>query len=285
MNSPTVARRALARILKTAREEAGRTGAQASKYAGIHPGTLSRVENAETKIAPGTAMLLARFYGASEEDCDLVVELARAGRERSWWQRYKSIPTWFDGYIGLETEAREISSYQAELIPGLLQTPDYVRALSKTLITQDSDEEIEQRIALRQDRQKRLSSETAVDFHAVINESALRRRVGGSEAMRIQLAHLVAMSERGNITIQVLSFESGAHAAHEGAFTVMRFPVQKDQKIELPDVTYVEYPQGALYLEEPHTVANFSSIFANVADQALNPEDSVAFIQQVLDEH
>lgn len=284
MNSPTVARRALARILKQAREDAGKTGAQAAKHAGINPGTLSRIENSETKVAPGTAMLLTRYYGAEDDVLDLAVDLAHAGRERSWWQQYKTIPTWFDGYIGLEMEASEIRSYQAELIPGLLQVEEYSRAQSRISVDVHSDEQVEQRTAVRKARQERLRSENPVQLHTVVNEAALHRRVGGTETMRAQLKHLANVSELPNVTLQILGFESGEHPAHQGAFTTLSFPAHMQQRIELPDIVYVEYGAGSLYLEDAHVVDDFSKIFTGVSDRALAPEQSIQLIRDLLDE-
>ncbi|KUP95859.1 helix-turn-helix domain-containing protein [Thermobifida cellulosilytica] len=279
--SPTVARRALAKLLRHRREEAGKTAAQAADYVGMHAATLSRVESATTRIQPGTAQALMRYYGASEDEIAAVFELAHAARQRGWWQKYKDIPAWLDAYIGLETDAETLRSYEVELIHGLLQTEDYAFALAKAGIDVPSDDLARRHASLRMARQKRLI-DAKLHLHAIMSEAALYREVGGPQVMRDQLHQLKVRMALPNVTCQILPFGSGAHASTAGAFAILTFPPSPPPEVAISDVVYVEYGLGALYLEDSSDLHHYRQIFDDLSRRALDPEESVKLVERAL---
>lgn len=260
------------------------TAARAAKYAGMHAATLSKVESATTRIQPGTAQALMRYYGGSEAECDAVFDLAHAARQRGWWQTHKAMPDWFDAYVGLETEARLLRDYQSELIHGLLQTEQYAFHLARAAVDVSSDEEAQAHVALRMARQGRLTADNPVELHAIMNESALYREVGGTETMRSQLAHLRERCELPNVTCQILPYSAGAHAAGYGSFLIMAFPESPHEAITFDEVVYVEYGLGALYLEDSSDVFHFTRIFNDLCSRALNTTQSLKLIERALNE-
>jgi hypothetical protein len=182
-------------------------------------------------------------------------------------------------YVGLEEEASEIRTYEPELIPGLLQTEGYSRAVVLADVEVPPDDEVEQSIAVRMRRQERLQGEDAPKMWVVLNEAALRREVGGPETMREQLRHLIEVSRPNKVVIQVLSYGAGAHPAMDGSFVILRFPEPAD-----PDVAYVQYRRGSLYLEEPSDVGAYAEVFDHLRARALGPDESRALIGRMADQ-
>ncbi len=248
----------------------------------MHAATLSKVESATTRIQPGTAQALMKYYGASEDECEAVFELAHAARQRGWWRTYKATPAWFDAYVGLETEANSLRDYQTELVHGLLQTEEYAFALARAAVDVTSNEEAKEHVALRMARQERLSGDRPLELHTIMNEAALHREVGGAQVMRSQLQQLRERCDLPNVTCQILPFDSGEHPAGYGSFVIISFPAFQHQTITFGDVVYVEYGLGALYLEEPSDIEHFTKIFGGLKDRALNQEKSLALVERAL---
>lgn len=214
---------------------------------------------------------LLTLYGIEAAEREAVLELARQARLKDWWQQYSgAIPEWFQFYVGLEAAASAQRRYESELVPGLLQTERYARAIMSTAPVPE-DDDVERQIAVRMERQKRLTSDDPPNLWLVLNEAVIRRTVGGPEVMRDQLAHLTEMATRKNITLQVLPFTAGAHSAMHGAFCIIQFPAEVDQ-----DVVYLEEQTGALYLEKPEDVHRYSLMFDYLRAHALSPKDSAA---------
>ncbi|MCY9782458.1 helix-turn-helix transcriptional regulator [Nocardiopsis sp. EMB25] len=280
--SPTVARRTLARVLRQRREGARITAAKAAEHAGMHAATLSKVESATTRIQPGTAQVLMKYYGGTDEECDAVFELAHAARRRGWWQTYKTTPAWFDSYVGLETEADTIRDYQTELIHGLFQTEEYAFALARTAVDVVSDDEAREHAALRKARQERLTGNNPPTLDVIMNESALYREVGGPRVMATQLRHLQECCELPRVTCRILPFNAGEHPAGYGSFMILSFPDSGLKAITYNDVVYIEYGLGALYLEDLADVAHFSGIFDGLRERALSREKSLELIERSL---
>lgn len=282
-SSPTVARRTIARVLRDSRL-ASKTSAQAAAaHAGLHQSTLSRIERGEVKVEPGTASLLLELYGVSEEDRKALLEVARVARQRGWWQRYRgAVPEWFDTYVGLETEASQIRTYESEWIPGILQTSAYARNLIELdAIPPESEKETEKRLAVRRERQERIAGSNPVELHAVINEAALHRQVGGPKTMAEQLEYLASAALRPNVTIQVLPYEAGGHPASYGSFVLLDF-----DQIHEHTVVYIEYCGGSLYLEEQEEIATYESMFQRVASaHASNQKISMELIRRAINSH
>jgi transcriptional regulator with XRE-family HTH domain len=279
-SSPTVRRRRLAAELRKLRKDSGKTREQVAEFVGCSPVTVTRIESGQSAPRVADAARMLELYGVTGDRREVLITLAREARRRGWWQQHSGgIPAWFEVYVGLEEEASEIRSYEPELIPGLLQTERYTRAVMLADVVVPPDEEIERRIAVRMKRQERLDGEDAPKMWVVLNEAALRREVGGRETMREQLRHLTDVSRPSKVVIQVLTYGAGAHPALDGAFVILRFPEPAD-----PDVAYIQYRRGSLYLEEPSDVGYYAEVFDHLRARALGPDESRAFIARVADE-
>lgn len=272
--SPTVRKRRLRAEMQRLRKQSGKSAEEAAKFAGIAVATIYRIEAGTHAPKPADIMALCKFYGVDEARTEVLATLARQSRQRGWWQRYgDNIPAWFEVYVGLEEEATEIRSYDPEGIFGPLQTKDYMRAKMLAEPETPSEEQIEQRVAVRLKRQERLVGDDAPRVWAVLGEAALHREVGGPEVMQEQLKRLIDTSQLSNVTLQVLPFKAGAHPAGHGAFTTVGFPEPID-----PDVVYVEYRLGGLYLERESEVAAYARIFDHLRARALGPDESRVLI-------
>lgn len=219
-------------------------------------------------------------YGVDADTIESFADLAYAAKQPGWWQRYKAaLPDWFSLFVGVETAAHKIRTYEPELIPGILQTPEYYRAIvEKDLKTPVSEEQVLDAVNLRQRRQEKLTGDDPANLLAVINESALYRQVGGPDTHREQLDHLMVMSQRDNLSIRVLPFASGAHAASYGAFVLLDYTVvTKDYAL-----AYVEYSGGALYLESEEEISLHSSMFDSLWQDAASPAETEALVKDAI---
>lgn len=268
--SPTVRRRRLRAELRRLRAERGLTidAVQELSHGDIKTPNLSRWETGERNVRPTDVRLLLDIYEVTGDEREALLTLARQAKERGWWQSYgTAVPSWFQFYVGLESEASTIREYSGELVPGLLQTADYYRAFLGTAPGDPriTGKEVEVRLA----RQERLTSDDPPELWAVLNEAVIRRNVGGSAVIRAQLEHLAELSDLPSVTIQVLPFRAGVHPAMDGSFSILGFPVPSD-----PAVVYMENQAGSVYLEEPADVDRFSRMFSHLIAKALSPEDS-----------
>jgi transcriptional regulator with XRE-family HTH domain len=272
----TVRSRRLAVELKHFREDAGLTGEQVAEEMGWSVAKVYRIEGDKVRILVRDVQRLLRLYEIGGAQADAVLELARQARGKDWWHQYSgAIPEWFQFYVGLEAAVSAMHGYDSEMVPGLLQTEGYIRAIMSTAPVRE-DDETERQIAVRMERQKRLTAPDAPVLWVVLNEGVIRRAVGGAQVMRAQLRHLAEVSALGNVTVQVLGYDAGAHPAMHGSFTVMQFPDPVD-----PDVVYVEAKTGALYLEKRADVDRYSLVFDYLRAQALSPEASRDLMAQL----
>jgi transcriptional regulator with XRE-family HTH domain len=276
--SPTVRGRRLRYELRQFREERGLTIEQVSELASgdWSPSTISRWETGDRRIRPSDLRLLLDIYEVRGDQREVLLTLARQARERGWWRSYSdAVPDWFQVYLGLEAEAASIHEYGSELVPGILQTADYYRAFMRAAPAAGDGDTIERKTAVRLARQERLTSDDPPEYWAVLNEAVIRRVVGGAETMRGQLLHIAEMADHPHISVQVLAFRAGAHAAMDGSFTVLGFP-QAD-----PDVVYLESQAGSLYLEKPPEVERYAAVFSHLIAKALDPDESKDLIARV----
>ena len=221
--------------------EAGLTGEQVAEPMGWSVAKGYRIEGDKVRILVRDVTRLLNLYQVTGAQADAVLELARQARVKDWWQQYSgAIPEWFQFYVGLEAAASEVHSYDSELVPGIFQTEDYVRAIMSTAPVPDGDD-VERQILVRMERQKRLTATDAPNLWVVLNEAVIRRTVGGAKVMREQLRRLAEISALSHVTVQVLGYDAGAHAAMHGSFKNMQFPDPADT-----DVVYVEAQTGAL---------------------------------------
>jgi transcriptional regulator with XRE-family HTH domain len=277
--SPTVRRRRLRYELRRLRTEHGLTIEQVQDRSGgdIKAPSISRWENGERSVRPTDLRLLLDIYQVHGEERENLLTLARQAKERGWWQSFASaIPEWFQVYLGLEAEAAQIREYAAELIPGLLQTAEYARAFLQAPPAAASPEEVSRRIAVRLARQERLTADDPPEYWAVLNEAVIRRAPGDAQAMRAQLEHIAAVAELPHVSVQVLPFSAGVHAAMEGAFSTLSFPDATD-----PDIVYMENQAGSLYLEEQAEIDRYTRMFSHLIAKALDPEESRRLIARM----
>lgn len=271
---PSVRLRRLARELRAHRSAAGFSLDEASRRLGWSASKLSRIENGRTRPTPAIVSDLLELYGLSTADQAPLMTLARDARKRGWWTAYAGLFT--GSYVALEDEAERICTWEVALVPGLLQTEGYARAVIRAGRPEASEEELERRVAARMGRQSLLSRRNGPSLHAVICEAALRRPVGGKEVMSDQLNTIVAHSRRLNVKVQALPFSTGVHPGMDGPFVTLGFPGPD------PDVAYAEGAPGDVYLESSEDVARLQDRFLRISAAALGVEETRDFIREMV---
>jgi len=222
----------------------------------------------------------SRSFDVTADEREDLLQLARDARKRGWWHAYGgAIPTWFAAYVGFEDEAASIRTYEIQLIPGLLQTPEYARALIEAHRPEVTPEGIEAMITARIERQSVLTKPNPLQLWAIIDEAAITRLVGGSQIMRAQLAHLEKMGHLPNVTVQVLTAEAGAHASMGTSFALLEFPEPAD-----PDVVYLEDLTSSAYLENERDIQRYNLVFDHLRSTALPDSASTAWITQAAED-
>ena len=269
--SPTVRRRRLGAELRRHRELAGLTIDQVADQLDCSASKISRLETGQTGSNPRDVRDMLALYGVGDTELEELLSVARETRQRGWWQPYGSILT--GAYVGFEAAADRIRSYEAQCVPGLLQTADYARSMIAAVHTGRPRQEVDDRVHVRLGRQALLTQEDPVQFWCVLDEAALRRPVGGREVMRCQLEHLVRESARPNVTVQVLPMAAGEHPGMEGSFVIMSFPDAAD-----PDTVYVTIATGGVFQEKPDDVSRYEIIFDRLQKMALSSAESAEFI-------
>lgn len=264
-SAPTVGQVVLGRRLLDLRERAGLKREEAARILRVAPTTVRRMEMAEVSLKIPYLQLLLKSYGVSDEEAEAFVQLAEDANKPGWWQRFHDIlPDWFSMHVSLEGAAALLRSYEPHFVPGLMQTEDYARGVMKAgAIGQTRPEDIERHVALRMQRQALLTREDAPRIWAVMDETALRRAIGGPEVMRAQIDRLLEVTELPNVTLQVMPFSNGPHPGTYGPFVLFRFAVP-----ELPDMVYSEYLTGAVYLDARSEVATHLEVMDRMAAQA-----------------
>jgi transcriptional regulator with XRE-family HTH domain len=279
-NSPTVRRRRLALELRRLREAARLTCEEVADHLECSASKISRVETGRVSVSPRDVRDMLELYGVLAAQRESLVQLARDSRQKGWWHAYSdTMQPQMATYIGLESAASEIRIYEVSLIPGLLQTEDYARAVIRAGMVNSPAEDIERRVSLLMARQPAVIREDPPKVWAVLDEAALRRRVGGAGLMRLQLEHLLAQAALPNVAVQVIPFGGGAHPAMGRPFIILVFPERVDT-----DVVYLEDLTSALYLEDVAEVDRYNVFFNHLRATALSFDDSAALITSVLKE-
>jgi transcriptional regulator with XRE-family HTH domain len=275
--SPTVRRKRLGIELRRLREQAELTCEDVGQRLECSGTRISRMETGRISVRPGDVRELLEVYGVSGAEADSLVQLAREARRKGWWHTYgRVLPTWFEAYIGLESEAVRLRDFQSLVMPGLLQTEDYARAVLRAAPQAGSSTEIDRQVALRMKRQQILSQDVPPDIWVVLSESVLRVHVGGPAIMRAQLRQLADVAERPNVTLQVLSFATVAHVHPVSPFTMLEFADSAD-----PAVVYLEHLTGSLFLENEDEVRRYRVIFDHLRAESLSTGQSADLIAQV----
>lgn len=268
---PTFARRQLGRALKTLRGQAGLTLAEAAEFAAISPATVVRLESGKTSCSPLVAKALAEGYGADPARLAALTELAKTTKNPSWFSPFSSvIPESLRPYFGLESSASALSWYESELVPALLQTEAYARALVRHGFPDAPDDEIEQRVKLRLARQTLLTRPIgAPTLRVVLNEAVVLRPVGGPEVLKEQRRHLFRVAQLPCITVRVLPFDVGAHPGQWfGSFVLLDFAALDDGVASEPAIVYVESPTGGLFLDKAAVTVQYRDAFQRMWDAA-----------------
>lgn len=229
------------------------------------------------------------LYGAPSDTRQALVALAAESKSVGWWHSFGDvIPNYFDVYLGMEEAAAELDTYEAELVPGLLQTEDYVRALIRLHNPDSDDSEVERRVTVRIERQSLLTrvAQPPPAFRVALNESVLHRPVGSSTIMARQLAHLVYVAQLPNVAIRVVPFAAGLHpGVLTLPFVLLKFPRNGDGKESEPPTVYKDGFTGSLYLDKAHEIASYSAAFAGIWQAAHSDRDSVALISEIAGRH
>lgn len=271
-SSPTVRRRQLGMALRRLREAANKSQQEAGEWIGVSDTQISKMETGDRKVKLAYVKLLCQMYDVDAPEADFLERLARESDQRGWWADYgNTVPTWFKDFLGMEAAATAINTYHSELVPGLLQVPNYTRAVADGA----PPDEVNRIISLRSARQKRLGDDSPLGLHVVLNEAVLLRNVGGSEVMLEQILHLRQMADLPNITIQVLPFSTGFHPAMASSFTLLRFP-----DTPLLDTVYVDLKGGAVYMEKPADVERYTADFERLGSTlALSGQETILRLQ------
>ncbi len=257
--------------LRRLRESRGITREAAGYAIRASESKISRLELGRVSFKARDVEDLLTLYGVTDEqEREALLGLVREANIAGWWHSYGDVlPGWFQTYIGLEGAASLIRIYEVQFIHGLLQTEAYAHAVVARGMPGAPEAEIDRRVALRLERQKVLVSERAPQFHAVLDEAALRRPYGDRAVMREQLKHLIEISEQPNVTLQVMPFSFGGHSGESGAFTMLRFP-----ESDLSDIVYLEQLTGALYIDKPEEVAQYERAMDRLREDSPDPEGS-----------
>ncbi len=273
-SSPIVRRRELGALLKALRTEKGWTAEQVAGRLLVSPSKISRLENGHRGASARDIRDLCNLYGVDDSERQRLLELAHEGKQRAWWQPL-GLP--YSTYVGLEEAATSISDYGLGIMPGLLQTHDYARAIVQAAVPKWIPEVVEQRVEGRMTRQQLLIREDAPHFEAVVDESVLHRVVGSPATMRAQLEQLLKLSELPNVTLRVIPYGAGALPAGNNKFIILSFVLPT-----VSDVVFVEGLTGDLYLDDPRDVEVYNATFRTLTELAADPESTREIITAMI---
>lgn len=274
---PTVLRIGLGATLRRLREQAGIDRETAGDAIRGSVAKISRIELGRVGFKSRDVGDLLTLYGVTDPDVrEELLGLAHRANEPGWWHCYTDLlPSWYETYLGLEQAASLIRSFDLQFVPGLLQTTEYARAVTR--LTHTRWERIERRVELRMCRQRVLTGSCPPRLWAVIDESALRRSVGDDpEVLRAQLTRLLEVVELPNVSLQVVPLSRGGHATTGGSFTILRF-AQHD----LPDIVYLEQLTSALYLDKPADTDHYTKVMDRLVSRLEPPDRTPAILDGI----
>jgi transcriptional regulator with XRE-family HTH domain len=276
---PTVLRILLGAHLRRLREAQGVSREDAGWEIRASESKISRMELGRVSFKERDVEDLLKLYGVDDtEERDRLLTLARQANTPGWWHRYGDVlPSWFQSYLGLEAAASLIRTYEVQFVPGLLQTTDYARSVVLLGHGRARAEEVDRRVDLRMRRQSILDRPDPVQLWAVVDEAVLRRPIGSRPVMQAQLEALVEATQRPNVRLQVVPFDTGGHSAAGGAFSILRFPDQ-----ELPDIVYVEQLASALYLDKRDDVELYVDAMERLCVEADPPDRTADTLRSIL---
>ncbi|MFD8382889.1 helix-turn-helix domain-containing protein [Streptomyces sp. NPDC059679] len=277
---PTVRRRRLGQELRRLRQEKGMTAEEVAEELMVSQSKISRLENGRRSISQRDVRDLCRTYKVEDKALvDSLMQMAKESRQQGWWNAFGDVP--YSVYIGFETDAASLRVYEPQVLPGLLQTPEYAEAVISGALPEAPQEQIAQRVQVRLRRQERITDPvTPLRLWAVVDEAAMRRVVGSPKVMSDQLDYLVRMSHEPHVTVQALPFGMGSHPGMSGQFTILEFSDESDTS-----VVYLEGVTSDLYLEKHTDVQSYSMMYEHLRAQALNADQSRQFITEVARDH
>ncbi|MGH3309753.1 MAG: helix-turn-helix domain-containing protein [Streptomyces sp.] len=278
--NPTVRRRRLGQELRRLREVKGMTAEEVADRLLVSQSKISRLENGRRSISQRDVRDLCGVYEVEDHRIvDSLMQMAKESRQQGWWHAFGDIP--YSVYIGLETDAASLRVYEPQVVPGLLQTKAYAEAVCEGALPEASAADIEKRVQVRMRRQDRVNDlRRPLRLWAVLDESALRREVGGRQTMVEQLERLNEVSQLPHVTVQVMPFSMGAHPGVNGQYAILEFPDASDSS-----VVYLEGVTSDLYLEKTHDVQSYSVMYEHLRAEALNPDQTRQFIEKVAKEY
>jgi len=271
-NSPTFPRFQLGKQLRELRERARLTTEDVGTQLDCSASTISRIEGGKVGMRRNVLVQLLDLYEVEDQEHrEILLALAKQGKQRGWFARYNDLPATYSRFIGLESAASDMRNYEPLVIPGLLQTESYAKAVIRGGSPDDSDEAAASRVRIRLERQALLHRDGPLRLAAVLDEGVLHRLIGGPDVMRTQLKHLSELSRQRNITIQVLPFSGGAYAGMAGSFAILDF-------VNAPSVVYAENISGDIY-QEADEVDRYSRVFDDLRAAALSPLETIKMIE------
>ena len=278
---PTVLRILLGAQLRRLREAANISREDAGYHIRASGSKISRMELGRVSFKERDVIDLLELYGVVDlSERDKMMQLTHEANAPAWWQKYQDVvPDWFAVYVGLEEAAQLIRVYEVQFVPGLLQTEEYARAVVQQGAPGLDPAEVERRVAVRMGRQQLLGKDSPPRLWAIVDEAALRRPMGGREVLVAQIERLMDAVSEPYITLQVMPFRYGGHAAEGGAFTIMRFP-----EADLPDMVYMEYLTGALYLDKPDEVERYAAVMERLSVAGTAPDRTREILAGMLKE-
>ncbi|PWI45938.1 helix-turn-helix transcriptional regulator [Streptomyces sp. ICBB 8177] len=278
--NPTVRRRRLGSELRKLREQKGMTAEEVAARLLVSQSKISRLENGRRSISQRDVRDLCGVYGVEDHRVvDSLMQMAKESRQQGWWHAFGDVP--YSVYIGLETDAASLRVYESLVVPGLLQTPEYARAVIEGMWPENTTAEIEKRTKVRLKRQDRITDPVnPMRYWAVVDEAALRRVTGDERIMSDQMQHLVKCSSMPHVTLQVLPYSVGAHPGMYGKFAILEFEDASDAT-----VVYLEGVTSDLYLEKPNDVHDYSMMYEHLRALALGPDQSRQFIIELAEEY
>jgi transcriptional regulator with XRE-family HTH domain len=279
----TVPRRQLGRYLRELRNQQRLTVRAAAERLEWSEAKIWRIETGQTSLRSLDVETVCRIYGAPPDLTEALMGLAKETKAKGWWHAYGDVvPEWFDVYIGLEEAASQICKYESDLVPGLFQAEDYARTVIREHNPGEDDEEIDRRVRLRVARQALVRRVTSPpELRVTLDESILRRPVGGPEVMARQLDRLAETANLPNVSLRVVPFSAGMHdALLTGPFVILRFPLNGDGRDSEPPTVYMEGFTGALYLDKPYEIERYATAFENIWRASLDEAESKQLIHR-----
>jgi transcriptional regulator with XRE-family HTH domain len=277
--TPSVRARQLAAQLRRLREAATLTGDDVAARLGWSPSKVSRIETSQSAVTGSDLRRLLDLYAVTGSQRDRLVELGRNAQQRGWWDAYSdTLRPEVATLIALEGDAESVRWWAPMVLPGLLQTEQYAREVIRSHVLMAPPARIERRVQVRRTSQEILSRNDPPEITVILDEAVVQRVVGGPEVHRGQLLHLLEISERPNITLQVLPFAAGSHPALTGGFAILQFP-----EFLAADVVYLENMTSDLFVESEAEVYRYGLAFDHMSSMALGYDESIAFIAKAAD--